>query len=413
MEIGGSLKAEVYKKEEKKILELISEDLVSIFEYCGAVVAGGAITSIFTNADVNDVDVYFPSKEAMTYCLAYAFGEYAICGDAEAYTLILNNTTDKSMMFVDKETQAQVQFIHFKYFESIQDIFDTFDYTVCVGAYSFKDKGFVLHPEFLKHNAQRYLSFNKGTAFPLLSVLRADKYQKRGYNISKSELLRVVMQCMDLGLSSWDDVKEHIGGMYGYDMSDVFDEDKEFTLDEVIDQLGSLDERDIKKYNPNSETNFDELIENLYKEEIEATKDEPEVLPFKPGYYYKHVSEGLRSPVQYGSDCIPYDEGSIVNGGKMGIYVHANPLEPYSNYGNLWVELEPLEGSEILGEGCHGKGKQQLRIGGDLKVVRSFRYQLPTERFNAVDFLIRYDFEKLNPKSEGGVKDEKTRSIPF
>ena len=42
-------------------------------------------------------------------------------------------------------------------------------------------------------------------------------------------------------INSWEDAKDHIGGMYGFDVEDLFDEDEEFSLDKVIDQLKSIE----------------------------------------------------------------------------------------------------------------------------------------------------------------------------
>ena len=51
-----------YKAEARKITE-------KCYPIPGAFAAGGAVTSVFTNRDINDVDVYFKSREAFEYAV--------------------------------------------------------------------------------------------------------------------------------------------------------------------------------------------------------------------------------------------------------------------------------------------------------------------------------------------------------
>ena len=45
---------------------------------------------------------------------------------------------------------------------------------------------------FLKHLARRSLVVNTNTAYPLISLLRCDKYKERGYNISTKEQMSLM-----------------------------------------------------------------------------------------------------------------------------------------------------------------------------------------------------------------------------
>lgn len=108
-----------------------------------------------------------------------------------------------------------LQLICFDTFDTPKKIFDTFDFTVCMGCYDFKKEKFVLHSDFLKHNSQRILMFNDKTRFPIVSALRVDKYKQKDYTISKTEYLRIILTCMDLHIDNYEDLKEQLGGMYG------------------------------------------------------------------------------------------------------------------------------------------------------------------------------------------------------
>ena len=50
-------------------------DLYRLLEDTNAIVAGGAITSIFSNKEINDVDVYFRKIEDMVNFIKACYGE--------------------------------------------------------------------------------------------------------------------------------------------------------------------------------------------------------------------------------------------------------------------------------------------------------------------------------------------------
>lgn len=190
------------------------------------IVAGGAITSIFTNSDINDVDMYFRSKRDLSDFL---------CNEMDSNWVIAH--TDKAFLF--KQNNIKIQAIHFKYFETADDIFDTFDFTVCMGAYDFDKEEFVLHKDFIKHNAARILRFNAGTAFPIVSALRIQKYEKKGYTISKSEYLRIMLTIANCKISSYEKLKSQMGGMYGenYDKFLAPIDQDEFNIASIVERM--------------------------------------------------------------------------------------------------------------------------------------------------------------------------------
>jgi len=215
------------KYEEQKLLQHVySDSLDEALLEGNAIIAGGAITSVFTGAEVNDLDVYFKSWEDLGNFL------YAI---EDTCVRVLNHT-DKAILLTDGGNQI-VQAIIFDVFPTIEELFEKFDFTVVMGAYDYSSRHFYFHQDFMKHNSQRVLSFNPETLFPIVSALRVDKYIKKGYKISKAEFLRIVMKCMTLGLESFDDVRKNIGGLYGLDMKKVIVDDGEFSLENVIEQL--------------------------------------------------------------------------------------------------------------------------------------------------------------------------------
>jgi len=392
-----------YGMEQKKLLALLDSEVWELFAEYGAVIAGGAITSIFTNKDVNDIDVYFPSEEALFRVVAgfYAQSDYTKEEYLSTFQVLVSGQSQRTIMC--NNHGQEIQLMTFKYFPEIQDIFNTFDFTACMGAYDCKSKEFVLHEDFLQHNAQRYLKFNTGTDYPIMSLMRVDKYRERGYTISKSEMLRVLFSCMSLKLKSWQDVKEHVGGMYGYDMSKAFDEEQIFTFDELSEQLSTIHERNAVLYVTNHEgVDFESLCEKLFfhpEEEFEI--EDPKFDDSK--YLYKCVNEEWKSPIYSGSQAIKYIQGDIIDVPYHGLFFHRSSAAPYHR-SNYWVECELVEGS--LAQMSNYSTEKKVVQGGKVKVVRTFEYKIPSRQVHMDWIEKKYAIEHEETKQDKDNTEE-------
>lgn len=230
-----------YEAERRQILEKLP------LRFDNAFVAGGAVTSVFTNAKINDTDVYFKSRRAFELGVYQAYEEGLWCVAA----------SKRAVTFADRSNNV-AQLMHFDFFPTADAIFEAFDYTVCMGALDLdagtKEKwnsaslrfdevgeahpesGFIFHPDFMKHNSQRFLKFNPGTRYPLASATRVLKYQQRGYTIGKGDMMKIALAVRGVRIESWEDLKDQIGGAYGDKV--VFDkEDTPFTLAAAIEAL--------------------------------------------------------------------------------------------------------------------------------------------------------------------------------
>lgn len=245
--------------EKNKLLSQLGEELIKKLKKYEVFIAGGAITSIFNNLPINDIDLYFRSEEH-----AIEFME-----DAFSSSYITSHTNKATTMtgLSGKDVQA----IHFDYFESTEDIFNSFDYTITCGAYCFKEDKFFLHEDFLKHNSQRILKFNPNTAYPIISLLRIKKYDERGYTISKSEYIRAVLSVMKMEINSYDELKEQLGGMYGQNFDKLFEDvkDEDFSLEEAIKKLEDLVlSEDYFKLPTLENYELEDIINNIRKEPL-------------------------------------------------------------------------------------------------------------------------------------------------
>jgi hypothetical protein len=241
--------------EKNKLYAFIGNDLVSLFKQHKVFIAGGLITSLFTNREINDIDVYFRSKEALASFIEdiYENGTYISCN------------TKKATLFIKDD--KQVQAIHFDYYKSSEDIFRDFDFTINMGAFDFSNEQFYFDKNFFKHNSQRLIQFNKETAFPLISLMRIKKYDEKGYTISKPEMYRIIMTCMDLKINSYEELKEQLGGLYGVNMDKAFEEvdDSEFSLGAAVDVLQNLhlSEDYFKEPSSIAFNDVDDLLSNI------------------------------------------------------------------------------------------------------------------------------------------------------
>lgn len=258
-----------YEAERKLIIA------ASPLTFDNAFIAGGAVTSAFTNAKINDVDVYFKSRRAFETGVYQAYEDGLWCVAA----------SNRAVTFASGGQVAQL--MHFDYFPTAERIFEAFDFTVCMGALDLDagpktrwdakssqyvtegephpESGFVFHPDFLKHNSQRFLKFNAGTRYPLASATRVLKYQQRGYTIGKGDMMKIALAVRGVAVDSWEDLKDQIGGAYG-DKVVLGREDEPFTLEAAIEAL-TVDDAEsepwVQPANDNMPGNAEALLRHI------------------------------------------------------------------------------------------------------------------------------------------------------
>lgn len=189
--------------------------------------AGGAITSLYTNKPINDWDIYPKSMKAREEIIQWAFEAGYWCAHASS----------RALTFAQGE-EAKIQIMIFDTFETADKIFDFFDFTVCMGAFDFDTQKFVLHDKFLLHCSQRFLSFNSNTRFPYASAWRVRKYEEKGFTIGKMEYFKILLACQNRPINTWEDLKDQVGGVYGESMEIPTDEP--YSLERAIDVISNM-----------------------------------------------------------------------------------------------------------------------------------------------------------------------------
>jgi len=228
----------------------LGKDVVKMLRDANGILAGGAITSLFSGRKVSDWDLYF--RTISDYQKAESF--FNINGKR---TFV----TDRSATYSLPKKKTPYQLI--AYIEKLggepREIFKKYDFTVCMCAFDFKVDEFVFDPRFWKHLAQRRLVFNAGTLYPIVSMLRVQKYCRRGFVISGVETMKMALTVQKLRIDNFKDLREQLMGIdtaFLKDLTDRFaeggasEEPYEFEkfmeqVDEFIQQqheLGTLDE---------------------------------------------------------------------------------------------------------------------------------------------------------------------------
>lgn len=354
----------MHDNEIRKLKSLVNDEVWELFVNNNVIIAGGAITSVFCNRDVNDIDVYFRKQED---CVNFINDVYE-----SGFSLIVSHMTNRSILMRDGTTQQDVQLIVYKWHEDgVQSIFNDYDYTINMGALEFVDgePQIVLHEEFLKHNSQRYLKFNENTTYPLISALRVQKYVERGYKISKAQMLRVLLSISKLEINDWGDLKNHVGGFYGMNMDEVFPEDKPFSLDEALTTLDTVYGDSTFNTIVSHDLAKTEVLRNLIL--MGFTKEELRSRVSAEGRYFKWVGEEGGEMVSLYREEFKYPGvGGKVDGGVYGIFVergYAVVDHSYSEEGALILEMA-CPSHKILGSDFTG----HLQMMGEVEVIGKY-----------------------------------------
>lgn len=333
----------MYEFEKIKLYNYLGENLVDDLHHFNAIVAGGTITSLFSGNEINDIDIYFKRKDdALNFVTEVINTEWII------------SLTDKAVLFRYNGIECQV--IFFDYFKTADDIFNSFDFTVCMGAFDFEKEEFILHDNFLKHNSQRILKFNKNTSFPIISALRVQKYENKGYKISKPEFLRIVLTINQLEINTYEQLKEQIGGMYGVNYDNLLEpkDDEKFNLNKIIDKMSDLIVDDSYFALPQDSfyIEIDDLITVVSGEKVK-------IFEFKDNYYYvrdfSKVNNEMKEEKRDFYDIIDIND-VIKPGDKFYKFVEKRDDKYFSYYDN---EFEYKIGEIVIAnknkEDCWGR----------------------------------------------------------
>lgn len=205
----------------KRILKGIDRNVFNLLSSMEGFIAGGAVLSAFTNNRINDYDIYFSSKEnANAFKLALkmkdGINEYQIPEKRKKLMVKSKKEvievfrTDNAITFLCDGQKYQ---LITAFYLPPEELFKKYDFTICMGAYSPKANEFYLYDSFLEDVSEKRLKFNIGTEYPICSLLRVLKYQKKGYIISGLEMIKMALTIHKLNLKSYADLKKQLQGI--------------------------------------------------------------------------------------------------------------------------------------------------------------------------------------------------------
>ena len=360
-----------YEFQKKKLMAYLGKNIEHLLRQNNAIIAGGSITSLFCNREINDIDVYVRDEKSLINLISNLY-----------HNAYLKVHTKKATLFY--KDNVSIQIIHIGYFDKPEEIFEKFDFTVCMGCFDFKTDSFILNENFMLHNSQRILEFNENTAFPLMSALRVQKYKDKGYQVSKTEFARILLTCMKLEINNYEELKEQLGGMYGINLDKVFDDSKPFSLTDAISQLSNLyleedyfvmpEQKQINPFDDTLDSIFEEIMVDNTKDLVilkgrvyqyvpsgslkDVTDDIPgnsKMLSFDSFFekypLYKNVIEEDRGKYQSHYDNnFKYQLGLISETeNKLGIFCGFNPrMLSYYGCGSTVIKIQPLSSEDII-----------------------------------------------------------------
>lgn len=242
----------------------------------GLYIAGGSLSSLATNREINDIDCYFPSKVALVEAIRY------MRDDLGAWCTFIS---DKSISWSVETEMGRVafQFIYYGFYSSAHEIFNEFDFTICMAAYESISDSIVSDENFLLHNSQRHLEFNQNTKFPIISGLRVKKYEDRGYSISRRNFLKIMLAINEVKMNSWEDFRNQCGNLYGLNyLNDEDIPDAPFSVDAAFDVISKVS---LAKTLPNTQYKIDPKTIDLVLsgEQVEICKVGSKII-FKENY---------------------------------------------------------------------------------------------------------------------------------
>lgn len=213
--------------------------LPSYHEFTNCYIAGGAVLSHITKTAVNDIDIYPKNEDGLIECIE------TLSGHGE-----LVNFTDRALTFrgfdINEYTKQRqlYQIVTFDLFPTAADIFKTFDFTVCSAAFDCDNNSFSFHEQFYEDVASKTIRFNTETIHPIASLIRAQKYAKKGYHISTAEMIKIALTaCVKNEIRDWKSLKKALGTYYGKSID--FEERGEFSFNSAVELLSSLADLDL------------------------------------------------------------------------------------------------------------------------------------------------------------------------
>ena len=169
----------------------VLEHLIEILPKCnedGPWIAGGALHRTYRKLPLSDsdVDVFFKNKEQLDKYLL-ELNSNALSTTKYSVTTYIVSEWHHTMVVSYMDTEWKIQCVSFKYFDTIEDLFRSFDINVCCIAYD--GTNVVYEHNALNEINNNVIHFNANSInYPSVTLKRLVKYVKMGYDIEDHDL---------------------------------------------------------------------------------------------------------------------------------------------------------------------------------------------------------------------------------
>ena len=199
-------------KEREFIKRLLGNDIYWLLRDCNAALAGGCLTSLFTNQPINDFDLFFSTEDDFNKFCSFLNSQKTVIFSkmekvCETDNAITYNGTVKDEIILKRitatygvgfdldinETGVTLQAIRPSLIKYDSDLLNTFDFSVCRALYDFKSEVFKFDSQFMVDLARKDLHFNPECRLPIGSLFRMQKYILKGYTIEPAEVLKIAL----------------------------------------------------------------------------------------------------------------------------------------------------------------------------------------------------------------------------
>lgn len=186
--------------------ELTQEELFKKLAELKLVIAGGAITSLFTGAPVNDLDFYMEDSSRKDEIFEF-FSKYF-----KERPYISSNCITFKRKNKNSTKRWTIQLIT-RFTGGPYALFDDFDFTITTGAFSFNDNKFYFGDRFFTDIGKRKLVFIGNSNYPICALFRTKKYQARGYSLPGSTVMHIGLSIVRLKINTYKELKEQLLGI--------------------------------------------------------------------------------------------------------------------------------------------------------------------------------------------------------
>jgi len=196
-------------------------------------VAGGALTSVFSNKKINDLDLFFYDKWKYDD-LRSEMGEKDWKPVFESDSAVSYNINGVRFQLIKKV------------FGTPEEVIKNFDFSVCMCACTLApEKKIIMDDNFLYHLAQRTLYFNINAKYPISSLWRVKKYLKKDFTFPAIEAIKISLAINNLNIKSYIDLKEQLEGIDTLFLADLTDalllkKDAVYDFREAIEYMNDI-----------------------------------------------------------------------------------------------------------------------------------------------------------------------------